>query len=100
MSTRSLTRIKSCTAIATALLCSLSAFAYADKKQDLYDQATKAGGQGKVEEAARLFCEAAKIDANFKDSKQLCALMTQEAEREVKRSDDRFAEGMRAFQEG
>lgn len=100
MSIRSSIRIKRWAAVAALLLSSLPLFAGADKKQELYDQATKAGGQGKVEEAARLFCEVARMDANFKDSKQMCTLMTQEAEREVKKSDERFNEGVKAFQDG
>lgn len=86
--------------MAALLLCSLSVSAYADKKQELYDLATKAGTAGNVVEAARLFCEVSKLDEKFKDSKQLCTLMTQEAEREGRRSDDRYAEGQKAFQEG
>ena len=98
MSIRSLTRIERC-AIAVLLLSALPLCAAADKKQEMYDQATKLGGQNKIEEAARLFCELAKMDPNYKDSKQLCAIMTQEAEREIKTSENRFNEGVKAFQD-
>jgi len=99
MSTRSLTRIDVCAIAAALLLCATVAFA-ADKKQEMYDQAVKAGSAGKVEEAARLFCELAKLDAKYKDASQMCAAVSHEAELERKKSDDRFAEGMKAFQEG
>ncbi len=100
MSIRSSIRIECCAAVAALLLGSLPAAALADKKQEMYDQATKLGGQNKIEEAAKLFCELAKMDPNYKDSKQLCAIMTQEAEREIKTSDNRFNEGVKAFQDG
>ena len=101
MSIRSLIRIECCVALGALLLIgSLPAAASADKKQELYDQATRAGSQNKLEEAARLFCEVAKMDPGFKDSKQMCTLMTQEAEREARKSDERFNEGVKAFQDG
>ena len=85
------------------LLCALllmAAPAQADKKSDLYEQALRAGGAGNLEEAARLFCEVSGMDAKFKDSAQMCKLMTQEAERERKKSNDRYEEGVKAFNSG
>jgi hypothetical protein len=99
MSKRLLTIIKSA-AVTALLLCCVSASAYADKKQEMYDQAMKAGGAGRVEEAAKLLCDLAAIDPKFNDSKTLCTMYTHEAELERKRSDDRFAEGQRLFQDG
>ena len=100
MSTRSLlpTNAARALALAVALLVPLSAFAA--KKDDLYKQAQAAVSAGKVEDAARLFCEVAKEDAAYKDAKQNCTIYTQEAERERKRNDDRFQEGVRLFNEG
>ncbi|MGH9669553.1 MAG: hypothetical protein ACRD3A_05505, partial [Terriglobales bacterium] len=83
--------------LALALLLPLSAFAA--RKDDLYKQAQAAIASGKVDDAARLFCEVAKEDAAYKDAKQNCTIYTQEAERERKRNEDRFQEGLRAFQD-
>src|SRR5688572_18513084 len=82
------------------LVLLLVAPAQADRKSDLYEQALKAGGAGNLEEAARLFCEVSALDQKFKDSAQMCKLMTQEAERERKKSNDRFEEGVKAFNGG
>ncbi len=83
--------------LAIALLLPLAAFAA--RKDDLYKQAQAAVSSGKVEEAARLFCEVAKEDSAYKDAKQNCTIYTQEADRERKRNEDRFQEGVRAFQD-
>jgi tetratricopeptide (TPR) repeat protein len=88
------------TELVLCLVLLAAAPAAADRKSDLYDQAVKAGGAGNLEEAARLFCEAAAMDAKFKDATQMCKLMTQEAERERKKSSDRFDEGLKAFNAG
>ncbi len=98
MSSRLLTRIEF--GLAAALLLSVPVALSADKRQELYDRAVKAGSLSQVEDAARLFCEVAKMDPGFRDSKQMCTLMTHEAELERKRSDDRFAEAVKAFQDG
>src|SRR5512140_1627016 len=100
MSTRSLTHTSARGVLAALLFCSAVAFAGADKKQEMYDQAMKAGSASKVEEAARLFCDLAKLDPNYKDSKQMCTIMTNEVGIERKKSDDRFAEGVKLFQDG
>jgi tetratricopeptide (TPR) repeat protein len=84
--------------LAVFLLVPLSAFA--DKKDDLYKQAQAAASAGKVEEAARLYCELAKMDAKYKDAQLNCNVMKQEAERERKRNEDRFQEGVAAFNAG
>jgi hypothetical protein len=99
MSTRSLLSTKSLLLVmAVAGLAPPSA--WADRRDDLYNQAVKAGSAGQVEEAARLFCDVAKLDAGYKDARQMCTLMTEEAGRERKRNDDRFNEGVAAFNEG
>lgn len=100
MSTRSSIRIKRRVVSAALLVCALPVFAGADKKQEMYDQAMKAGSASRVEEAARLFCDLAKLDPNYKDAKQMCSIMTNEVALERKKSDDRFAEGVKLFQEG
>ncbi|MGH9601753.1 MAG: hypothetical protein ACRD24_05130 [Terriglobales bacterium] len=99
MSKRSLLHTDAARALTLALALLLPVSAFAARKDDLYKQAQAAVGAGKVEEAARLFCEVAKEDAAYKDAKQNCTIYTQEAERERKRNDDRFQEGVRAFQD-
>ena len=74
--------------------------AFADKKDDLYKKAVSLGSAGQLEDAARTFCEVAKQDSTYKDATQMCSLMTQEAERERKKNDERFDDGVRAFQDG
>ncbi len=83
--------------LAVALLLPLSAFAA--RKDDLYKQAQAAVSANRLREAARLFCEVAKEDAAYKDAKQNCTIYTQEADRERKRNEDRFQEGVKAFQD-
>lgn len=84
--------------LAVFLLVPLSAFA--DKKDDLYKQAQAAASAGKVEDAARAYCELARMDAKYKDAQMNCNVMKQEAERERKRNEDRFQEGVAAFNAG
>src|SRR3954462_9504441 len=74
--------------------------AFAGKKEDLYKAAQAAAGQGNVAEAARLYCAAAQEDATYKDAQQNCNIMAQEVARENRRNDDRFADGVKAFNSG
>src|SRR4051812_40527900 len=74
--------------------------AYAGKKEDLYKAAQAAAGQGNVSEAARLYGAAAKEDAAYKDAQQNCNIMAQEVARKNRRNDDRFADGVKAFNSG
>ena len=74
--------------------------AFADKKGDLYKAAQAAAGQGNVSEAARLYCAAAQEDATYKDAQQNCNIMAQEVARENRRNDDRYADGVKAFNSG
>jgi hypothetical protein len=80
------------------ILAAVSAFA--SKKDDLYKAAQAAAGQGNVQEAARLYCAAAQEDATYKDAQQNCNIMAQEVARENRRNDDRFADGVKAFNSG
>src|SRR5438270_9767954 len=80
------------------ILASIPAFA--GKKDDYYKAAQAAAAQGNVSEAARLYCAAAQEDANYKDAQQNCNIMGQEVARENKRNDDRFADGVKAFNSG
>jgi hypothetical protein len=80
------------------ILVAVSAFA--SKKDDLYKAAQAAAGQGNVQEAARLYCAAAQEDASYKDAQQNCNIMAQEVARENRRNDDRFADGVKAFNSG
>jgi len=82
------------------VVCLLSAPAFADKKDDLYKQAMTASQAGRVGEAASLFCQIAKMDSKYKDAQQMCTVMTQEAEKELKRYEDRYQEGLKAFNAG
>src|SRR4051812_27113816 len=84
-----------------ALVLILAAIpAFAGKKEDLYKAAQAAAGQGNVAEAARLYCAAAQEDATYKAAQQNCNIMAQEVARENRRNDDRFADGVKAFNSG
>src|SRR5437879_5029476 len=74
--------------------------AFAGKNEDLYKQGQAAAGQGNVSEAARLYCAAAQEDATYKDAQQNCNIMAQEVARENRPNDDRFADGVKAFNSG
>ena len=67
MSKRSLTRISCWFALAVVLAVP----ALAAKKDDLYKQAQAAANAGRVEEAARLYCDTAAEDPAYRDAKQL-----------------------------
>ena len=74
--------------------------AFAGKKDDYYKAAQAAAGKGDVAEAARLYCAAAQEDSSYKDAQQNCNIMGQEVARENRRNDDRFADGVKAFNSG
>ena len=80
-----------------ALLVAVPAFA---GKDDDYKAAVAAAGAGKAEEAARLYCKVAEQDAGYKDAKMMCGIMQKEAQKEVQKNEDRFQEGLKAFNEG
>jgi len=87
-------------ALVTFALIAAAIPAFASKKDDLYKAAQAAAGQGNVAEAARLYCAAAQEDATYKDAQQNCNIMAQEVARENRRNDDRFADGVKAFNSG
>ncbi|MFL6299011.1 MAG: hypothetical protein ACJ71N_00215 [Terriglobales bacterium] len=74
--------------------------AFAGKKEDLIKQAQAAAGNGNVQEAARLYCAAAQMDSSDKDAQQNCNIMAQEVARENRKNDDRFTDGVKAFNSG
>jgi len=74
--------------------------ALAAKKDDLYKQAQAAANAGRVEEAARLYCDTAAEDPAYRDAKQLCTIFTQEAAREARRNEERFNDGVALFNSG
>src|SRR5687767_14714942 len=88
------------TSFAIALAIVLAAPAYAAKKDDLYKQAQTAAAAGRVEEAARLYCDTAAEDSAYRDAKQLCTIFTQEAAREARRNAERFNDGVALFNSG
>jgi tetratricopeptide (TPR) repeat protein len=77
-----------------ALLLAAPAFA---SKDDDYRNAQAAASAGKAEEAARLFCQ---LDPGFKDAKMMCDIMKKEAQKELQRNEDRYQEGVKAFNDG
>ena len=93
MSTKSFLRTSAFLLLAALLL---TAPAFAGKDED-YNAAQAAAAAGKAVEAARLFC---KLDPGFKDAKMMCGIMQKEAQKELQKNEDRFQEGMKAFQEG
>jgi tetratricopeptide (TPR) repeat protein len=93
MSTKSSTRTDGWLLLA-ALLVAAPAFA---SKDDDYKAAQAAASAGKAEEAARLFCQ---LDPGFKDAGMMCGIMKKEAQKEVQKNEDRFQEGLKAFNEG
>jgi hypothetical protein len=93
MSKRSLTRISCWLALAVVLAVPV----LAAKKDDLYKQAQAAANAGRVEEAARLYCDTAVEDPAYRDAKQLCTIFTQEAAREARRNEERFNDGVALF---
>ena len=74
--------------------------AWGQKKGDVYKLAETAAGLGKIEEAQKFYCQVAQMDAGYKDAKMLCAVMTQEVEKENKNNEERFKLGVKSFNEG
>lgn len=86
--------------LVAALLALLSVPAFAGQKEDLYKQAASAAVAGKADEAAKLYCQVAQIEPGFKDAKMMCTIMSMEVEKERKKNEERFSEGVKAFNEG
>jgi hypothetical protein len=85
---------------ALGLVLVLAAPLFAAKKDDLYKQAQAAADAGRVGDAARLYCDTAAEDPAYRDAKQLCTIFTQEAAREARRNEERFNDGVTAFNAG
>src|SRR5438105_83177 len=73
---------------------------YADKKEDLYNAAQNALNNGNVIDAAKNFCEVARMDPGYKDAQQNCNIMKDQAVREEKKNEDRFNDCVKAFNAG
>ena len=74
--------------------------AEAQKKDDLYKAADAAAAAGRIEESQKAYCQVAKMDGRYKDAKMLCAVMTEELERENKKNEERYIQGIKQFKEG
>jgi len=76
--------------------------ALANKKDDKFKAAQAAANAGRVDEATRLYCEVAEEDPTYRngEAKQNCTIMTQEAVKEDKRNEQRFADGVKLFNSG
>ena len=85
-------------ALALALLAPLPAFA--GKKEEDYSKAMQAMNAGRVDEAAQLFCSVAQEDPGYKDAKVNCKIMSDQAQREARRNEERFTNGVNAFKAG
>jgi hypothetical protein len=85
---------------AMMLLTAAALAADAPDKKELYTTAETAAAAGKIEESQKAYCQVAKIDAKFKDSKMLCTIMTEELQREKVKNDERFNLGVKQFAEG
>lgn len=85
-------------ALALALLAPAAAFA--GKKEDDYSKAVQAMNAGRVDEAAQLFCAVAQQDPGYKDAKINCKIMSDQAQREARRNEDRFNSGVADFKAG
>jgi hypothetical protein len=93
-------RIKKAALCLWLLLLAAPDFAQKDKKSELDQQARQAAAVGNADEAARLYCEEAALDPRDPQLRQVCTEMKNEAERERKRNEQRFSEGVQAFKSG
>ena len=89
----------STTLLALSVLLGGASPVASQNKRDIYQAAEMAANEGKTEESQKLYCQAAKLDAAFKDAKMLCVVMTEEVERERKKNEERFNLGMKQFSE-
>lgn len=87
-------------ALVLALALLAPAAAFAGKKEDDYSKAMQAMNAGRVDEAAQLFCAVAQQDPGYKDAKINCKIMTDQAQREARRNEDRFNSGVADFKAG
>ncbi|HYX70940.1 MAG TPA: hypothetical protein VE825_17525 [Terriglobales bacterium] len=87
-------------ALALALALLAPAAAFAGKKEDDYSKAVQAMNAGRVDEAAQLFCSVAQEDPGYKDAKINCKIMSDQAQREARRNEERFTSGVADFKAG
>ena len=87
-------------ALVLALALLAPAAAFAGKKEDDYSKAVQAMNAGRVDEAAQLFCAVAQQDPGYKDAKVNCKIMSDQAQREARRNEERFNDGVNAFKAG
>lgn len=92
-----ISRAIACVAVAAAL-CQLAGAS--DRKAELYRQAKAAEDGENVAEAARLYCEVARLDPDYKDAQTMCDVMRQEADRVARHYEDVFSKAVMAFQQG
>ena len=69
-------------------------------KKDLYQAAEAAAVEGKIEASQKGYCQVAKLDPGYKDAKMMCSVMTEELEKERKKNEARFSQGVKDFNEG
>lgn len=81
-------------ALALALLAPAAAFA---GKDDDYAKADQAMRNSDIVTAQRLFCQVAQQDPGYKDAKVNCKIMTDQLNREVRREEERFKNGVDDF---
>jgi len=74
--------------------------ALGQNKKDLYQSAEAAAVEGKIEVSQKGYCQVAKLDPGYKDAKMMCSVMTEELDKERKKNDTRFNEGVKDFNEG
>jgi hypothetical protein len=87
-------------AVVIAVILAAAPQARADKKDDLYAKGTAAVNAGDAIGARDNFCEAAKIDPEYKDAKAQCATYTPEATKALNRFNQNYLEGLQLMQDG
>lgn len=99
--------IRSCNLNNTVLrlvlaVLALSVAGLAAEKDDDFKAAQAAVNAGKIEDAARLFCAAAKIDPAYHNGEaaQNCKIYQDQVNRENARNEERFTDGVNAFNQG
>ena len=85
-----------------ALFLCLSLPAFAGQKDDDFNAAQAAAGASKIEEAARLFCSVAKADPGYRNGEaaQNCKIYQDQVNRENARNEERYTDGVNAFNGG
>lgn len=76
--------------------------AFAAQKDDDFKAAQAAASASKIEEAARLFCSVAKADPGYHNGEaaQNCKIYQDQVNRENARNEERFTDGVNAFNQG